>query len=214
MKDYLSSKESRVCYFLFFFVFLLLQTITYLNSETLTIYTGVTSKKTTFLGASLGGEIFPYLNLYIDGFKYLKNDEELYSPEPEKNRGDFGALSINIKLRFPIDLLPYLDKFDYIQPYIVAGYGYGIENFSGAYHQIPDKNNKTGFFTKVIKFHSFGYGIIFMLSQTTGIKIENMKLNLNELERMGYPARQISRFSLGICFESKKQKTLSPSGGK
>jgi len=176
----------------------------FLSAENFTIYTGSTSKKIAFLGSTIGGDIWHFIQLQLDVFKYLQQDQSLYSAKPENNRGDFLGASINFALKFPIHLIPYLEKLDYIQPYIVAGYGYGIENLASEYINLPDKDGKTGFFSKLRQFDSFGYGIIIMITPSFGFKIDSRSIKISKDDGMGYPYRRFTRFSFGICFGKYK----------
>lgn len=178
-------------------------------AENFTIFTGTASTDTEFFGLSFGGEILGFLYINFDFFKYLKDDQSLYSDIPAENRGDFLAGSLNFELKLPIHLIPYLDKFDFIQPYILFGYGYGLENLSKEYFDLPDNNGKTGLSTKLRQFYSSGIGIVVMVSPSIGIKIDYRSLNISEHQGMGYSGRKISRISFGICLgkykDSKEQ---------
>lgn len=168
-------------------------------AENLTIFSGTASSKTEFFGMSFGGEILDFLYINFDFFTYIKEDESLYSEIPSENRGNFLAGSLNFELKLPIHLIPNLDKFDFIQPYILFGLGYGVENLAQDYFDLPDNNGKTGFSTKLRQFYSSGFGAIVMVSPSIGIKIDYRVLNISELQRMDYPSRKIFRLSFGIC---------------
>jgi hypothetical protein len=177
----------------------------FLYAENFTLYTGK-ANKTQYIGASLGGDIWDFLQLQVDGLKYLKDDSGLHSDDPIYNRGDFLGLSLNFVLKLPIHLIPYLDRFDYIQPYVLVGRGYGIENLAGDYHAAENAvDKKTGLFSKILSFNSFGYGLIFMITSRFGIKVDYRSVNISEHEGMGLPARKFGRVSFGICFGPYKE---------
>lgn len=169
-------------------------------AENFTIYSGTTSNEIGLIGVTLGGDVLDFLNMNIDVFKYLKKDQSLYSGIPSESRADFLGASINFNLRFPIHFIPYLDRLDFIQPYLLVGYGYGTESFASEYFQIEDKNGRSGIFSKLRQFDSFGYGIIIMLTKTAGIKVDFRSIKISDHEGMGFPGRRFSRFSLGLCF--------------
>lgn len=183
--------------FLFLFIFLI--AFGFSRAENLTMFTGVAANKTELLGASLGGDIWHFLQIQFDIFKYLEQDQSLYSSDPEQNRGDFLGISLNFALKIPIHLIPYLDKLDFIQPYVVTGYGFGLENLAGEYIALPDVNGKTGIFNKIRQFDSFGYGLIIMVVPKIGIKIDYRSIKISELKGMGYTSRKFARISFGIC---------------
>jgi len=180
-----------------------------LFAENFTIFTGTASTDTEFLGLSFGGEILDFLYINFDFFKYLKEDQSLYSGIPEENRGNFLAGSLNFELKLPIHLIPYFDKFDFIQPYILFGYGYGLENMSKDYFDLPDNDGKTGLSTKLRQFYSSGLGVVVMVSPSIGIKLDYRALNISENQGMNYSSRKISRISFGICL-GKYKDTNAP----
>lgn len=181
-------------------------TIGFLKAENFTLYTGKTSGHVGFAGVSAGGDVWHFLHLQFDFFKYLQQDQSLHSGIPEENRGDFLGASINFVIKIPIHFIPYLDKLDFIQPYILTGYGYGLENLAGEYLKLPDKYGNTNWFTKLRQFDSFGYGLILMLSPKFGIKVDYRSIRLPEQDRMGYYYRKFNRLSVGLCFGSYKHK--------
>ena len=184
------------------FLFLIIITLQTSTAENLTLYTGNTSRNIKYVGCTVGGDILHFLQMQLDVFKYLKNDTDpaLYSVNPEENRGDFLGVSINFALKLPIHLIPGLDRYDFVQPYISSGIGYGWENLSGQYMGTENADGNSGLFTKMRKFGSLGVGIVGMISQTFGVKIDFRHLNINELTKMNYQKRSFSRLSIGICF--------------
>jgi len=192
-------KKKFLLLLVFLFVF------KYSQAENLTIYSGTTSVNTQYFGATAGGDILDFLQMQIDFFKYLKKDQSLYSSIPGENRGDFLGISFNFALNLPIHLIPSLDKYDYIQPYILVGYGFGVENLSGDYMRVPDKDGKTGIFSKMRQFDSYGLGLVVMVTPQIGFKVDYRSVNISALEGMGYPSRKFNRFSFGVSFGSKKK---------
>lgn len=190
----------------FLFILIFLIAFEFSNAENFAIYTGRTSDEVQFLGTSIGGDILHYLQLQLDFFRYIQDDQALYSDNPEENRGDFLGVSLNFALKIPINLIPYLDKFDYIQPYILVGYGYGLESLASEYMDVPDADGKTGIFSKMRQFDSFGYGLIVMVASTIGLKIDFRSIKISEHEGMGYPSRKFNRISFGLCFGGYKEK--------
>lgn len=180
------------------------------QTENLTLYTGTTSVGTQIAGASVGGDIWDFLQAQLDFFKYLNEDPDLFSEFPENNRGDFMGASINFTLKIPIHLFPYMDKFDFIKPYVLVGYGYGLENLKSEYLNVPDKNGKSGIFSKLRQYDSIGFGLIVMISSTVGVKADYRTINISEHQGMSFPKRSLNRFSVGFCFGGKKEggKTL------
>lgn len=174
-------------------------------AEDFTIFSGRASTKTQFFGVSFGGEIFDFLFINLDFFKYIKEDESLSSPIPEQNRGKFLAGSLNFDLKIPIHLIPHLDKLEFIQPYILLGYGLGIENLSNDYINFPDINGKKGFFTKTRQFYSSGFGVILMISSSIGFKMDYRMINISEHKKMEYPSRKFSRIYFGLCLGRYKE---------
>lgn len=172
----------------------------YARAQTFAVYAGKTSVETNFWGVSLGGNILSFLQLQVDVFKYINHDEALYSPVEAEDRSDFLGLSGNVVLKLPIHLLPYLHSLDFIQPFILRGYGAGLENLSSEYWDAPDLEGDTGVLTKVRTFDVWGGGVVIMITRKLGIKADYRSLDIPELENMGYPARRINRFSFGICF--------------
>jgi len=185
-----------------FFLALFLITVAAIEAESATIYTGVTSNKARYMGISLGGDIFPYLQCQIDVLKFTKKDSSLYSDTPEENRSDFLGASLNFALRLPIHLIPNLDRLRFIAPYVLAGYGAGLENLSTAYFEVPNADGNSGFITKLRPYHSFGGGLIVMLTPRLGVKFDYRSMSMPGLAKMGYPSRKLSRFSFGICLGS------------
>ena len=175
-------------------------------AEDFTIFTGTTSVNTEFFGLSFGGEVIDFLFINFDFFNYLKEDESLHSDIPAENRGKFLAGSINFELKLPLHLVPHLDKLDFIQPCIHFGLGYGMENLDREFTNVPDIDDKTGFFTKLRQFKSSGIGLVIMISPSIGIKIDYRTLKIAELERMGWPSRSFTRFYFGICLGKYKNK--------
>jgi hypothetical protein len=170
------------------------------RAENFSLYAGKTSVKTNFWGISLGGNIWTFLQLQVDVFKYFSQDLALYSPIKAENRGDFTAVSGNIVLKIPIHLLPYLHDFEFVQPYVLRGYGAGLENLSSEYWDVPNIDGKPGILTKIRRFDTLGAGIVIMVTRKLGVKADFRSINIIELKGMAYPARRFSRFSFGICF--------------
>ncbi len=166
------------------------------RAETVSLYAGKTSVKTNFWGISLGGNIWSFLQLQADVFKYFSQDQALEA----ENRGDFLGVSGNIVLKIPIHLLPYLHKLEFVQPYILRGYGAGLESLSSEFWNIPNNEGKTGVLTKIRRFDTLGAGIVVMITRKLGVKADFRSLKIIELEAMAYPARRVNRFSFGICF--------------
>jgi len=184
------------------FVALFLVTVAIIEAESATIYTGVTSSKARYVGISIGGDIFPYLQCQIDVLKFTTKDSSLYSDTPEENRSDFLGASINFALRLPIHLIPNMDRLHFIAPYVLAGYGTGLENLKTAYFEVPNAEGNTGFITKLRSYHSFGGGLIIMLTPRFGLKFDYRSTSMPGLAKMGYPSRKFNRFSFGICLGS------------
>lgn len=169
------------------------------RAESIYIYAGKTSVTTNFWGISLGGNIWSFLQLQVDAFKYFSQDQALYSEIKSENRGDLTSLSGNLALKLPIHLLPYCHALDFFQPYILRGYGAALENLSPEYWDVPDLNGKTGILTKIRRFDVLGAGAVIMVTPKIGIRVDYRSLNLIEHTGMGYPARRVNRFSFGIC---------------
>jgi len=169
------------------------------RAENLSIYAGKTSVKTNYWGISLGGDIWSFLQLQVDVFKYFSQDQDLYSPIKAENRGDFLGVSGNFVLKIPIHLLPSLHDFEFIQPYVLRGYGAGLENLSSEYWRVPDVNAKTGLLTKIRRFDVLGAGITIMVTRKLGVRADYRSTNIIEHKGMAYPARRFGRFSFGIC---------------
>lgn len=192
----------KVCFLLFFALGL----YNFTFAEGITFFTGTTSKKVTFGGTNFGGEIIDYLQWQLDAFKYIKKDPDLSTDNPLTDRGDFLGISLNFALKLPIHLIPYLDQFDYIQPYIVQGYGFCLESLAGDYLSAINKvDNKSGVFSKVRSFNSFGYGVVFMISPAVGIKVDSRSVNINEHKGMALEKRKFTRFSIGLSFGTYKE---------
>jgi hypothetical protein len=185
-----------------FFLGLFLITVVSIEAENITLYAGTTSSKARYVGVSLGDDIFPYLQCQIDVLKFTKKDSSLFSDIPEENRSDFLGASLNFALRIPIYLIPHLDRLRFIAPYVLAGYGAGLENLSTAYFDVPNADGKTGFVTKLRQYHSYGGGLIVMLTSRFGVKFDYRSMNMPGLVKMGYPSRKLNRFSFGICIGS------------
>jgi len=177
-----------------------------MNAEVLTLYTGFTSIQTRYLGATLGGEVFPYLHFQLDVFKFTKKLETLSSAMPEQDRSDFLSASLDFALKLPIYLIPHLDRLSFLEPYILVGYGAGLENLKGVYFDVPNADGKTGFFTKLRPCHSYGAGLVVMLTPGFGVKFDYRSINMPGLEKMGYPSRKFNRFSFGVCLGASDSK--------
>lgn len=180
------------------------------GEEVLSLYTGTTSNKTPLIGLSLGGDIWHFLQMQVDLFKYLQRDSSLHDADPRADRGDFVGLSLNFVLKLPIHLLPYLDEWDFVQPYVLTGIGYGLENLSGEYFNEPTKDGKTGIFSKMRRFDTFGVGLNIVLGPRLGIKIDSRTFKISAHNGMGYSSRNITRFSIGLCFGSYKEPSIAP----
>jgi len=184
------------------FLALFLLTLSATKAEKLTFYAGASSGKARHVGASLGGDIFPYLQCQADVFKFTKGDSSLSSEIPDLDRGGFLGASINFALRLPIYLIPGLDSLRFISPYVLAGYGAGLENLSSSYFEVPNADGDTGFLTKLRQYHSFGGGLVLMLTSSFGLKFDYRTINMPGLVKMGYPSRKFDRFSFGVCIGS------------
>ena len=177
-----------------------------MNAEILTLYTGFTSIDTRYLGATLGGDVFPYLQFQLDVFKFTNKYETLSSDIPEQDRSNFLGASLNFALKLPIYLIPHLDRLSFLEPYILVGYGAGLENLKGVYLEVPNADGNTGFFTKLRSYHSYGAGLVVMLTSGFGVKFDYRSINMPGLEKMGYPSRKFNRFSFGICLGASDSK--------
>jgi hypothetical protein len=179
-------------------------------AETWTLYTGTASNKTTYFGISLGGNIWSYLQLQFDISSLLQKDGDSslqYINEKTFKLNDFYGASFNLTLKFPIHLLPYMEDFDYIQPYILTGYGYGLENSTTEFFNNKNTvNKKTGLFSKLRQFDSFGFGLIVMLGPSVGIKIDSRMIKIEAHEGMSLSGRKFNRFSIGLCLGAYKSQ--------
>jgi len=180
------------------------------GEEVFSLYAGMTPNKTTLVGLSLGGDILHFLQMQVDLFKYLKRDFSLHDADARVDRGDFAGLSLNFVLKLPIHLLPYLDEWDFFQPYILTGIGYGLENLNSKYFKVPTKDGKTGIFSKMRRFATFGVGFNIMVGPRLGIKIDARTFTISGHDGMRYSSRHITRFSLGLCFGSYKELSIVP----
>lgn len=169
------------------------------EAESLTFYAGATSTKARYMGTSFGGDLFPYLQCQFDIFKFTNKDSSLQSDIPEEDRSDFLGASLNFALRLPLYLIPGLDRLNFISPYVLAGYGAGFENLNGAYFDVPNADGQTGILTKLRQYHSYGGGLIVMITSKFGIKLDFRSINMPGLAKMGYPMRKFNRFSFGVC---------------
>lgn len=181
------------------FLGLLLSFSAFTKAEHLTIYTGTTSTKVPYAGVTLGDYMFPYLQFQIDIFKFTGRDEALSADDPALNRGDFVGGSVNFALKLPLHLLPRLDRLAFLEPYVLVGYGGGLESLKSAYFDVPNNEGKTGLMTKLRRYRSYGAGLIVMLTYNFGIKLDYRSINISELKEMGYPSRHFNRYSFGIC---------------
>ena len=169
------------------------------SGQNLVLFAGKASSQTNFAGGGLGGDIWNFLQFQFDFFKYINKDTNLYSDNPLDNRSDMIALSGNFILKLPIHLLPYLHDFDFVNPFLFTGYGYCLENMAAEYMDQPDLDNNSGFFSKVRKFDTWGYGLIVWAIPKVGIRLEYRSMNIAEKAAAGLPARKLSRWSFGIC---------------
>lgn len=181
------------------FLALVLVTRAALNAEGFTLYTGFTSIHTRYLGATVGGDVFPFLQLQLDAFKFTTKYEALESPMPEQDRSGFSGVSLNCALKIPLYLIPHLDRLRFLEPYVLVGYGAGIESLKKAYLDVPNSDGKVGLFTKLRYYHSYGAGLIVMLTSRFGVKFDYRSINMPGLDEMGYPSRKFNRFSFGLC---------------
>jgi len=173
------------------------------KGENVSVYLGTTGNSAgnaQLAGVSLGGNIWHFLQLQVDFFKYIKRDQNLYSADPTLDRSDFTGISGNLVLKIPIHFIPYLDKLEFINPYILVGYGYGLENFTSEFHNLPDKEGNTGPFSKTRKYESLGAGVIIWVLPTIGIKLDYRSIEMPMHTGMDFPARRFNRVCLGICF--------------
>jgi len=201
------------------FLALVFMTVHFMHAEGTTLYIGSTSTKAQLAGITFGGDIWDFLQIQVDFMKYIKEDPSLHVDDPAVNRGDFLGASLNVVLKMPIHLIPYLDQFDYIQPYILAGRGYGVESLVTDYFNNPNEGDqKTGVFNKIRGFNSFGVGVVVMLAPKFGLKLDYRSVNIAEHAGMGIAAgqagqaRSFHRISFGVCFGG--YKTESPKGAK
>jgi hypothetical protein len=179
----------------------------FLGAENLTIYIG--KSKAQFAGVTIGGDIWDFLQLQVDVMKYLKDDTSLHSDDPKLNRGDFLGASVNVVLKLPLHIIPYLDQFDFIQPYLTAGHGFASENLTADYNNLPNPgDNKTGIFNKLWSFNSFGVGLIIMISPQFGLKVDYRSIDLAAQTGLNLPARSFGRTSFGICFGKYKNDVV------
>ena len=185
---------------------LFLITCAAMNAEVLTLYTGFTSIQTRYVGATFGGDVFPYLQFQFDVLKFTNKYETLASVIPEQDRSNFLGVSLNFALKLPIYLIPHLNKLSFLEPYILAGYGAGLENLKQIYLDVPNADGKIGFLTKLRSYHSYGAGLVVMLTSGFGVKFEYRSIKMPGLEKMGYPSRKFNRFSFGICFGASDSK--------
>jgi len=173
------------------------------KGENVTVYTGYTGSSadnTQLVGVTFGGDIWHFLQLQVDFFKYLKEDQNLFSSDPTLDRSDFIAVSGNLVLKIPIHLAPYLDKLEFINPYVLIGYGYGLESFNKDFFDVPDSEGNTGLWSKARQFDSFGFGVIVWPLPTIGVKLDYRSVKISEHEAMSWPARKFNKISIGICF--------------
>jgi hypothetical protein len=192
------SKEERMKK-LALFLGLLITFSAFTEAENLTIYTGTTSTKVPDFGVTLGDYLFPYLQFQLDIFKFTGEDKALTSDDPALDRGDFLGGSLNFALKLPIHLLPRLDRLAFLEPYVLVGYGGGLESLKSAYFDVPNSEEKTGLMTKLREYRSYGAGLIVMLTDSFGIKLDYRSINISELKEMAYPSRHFNRYSFGIC---------------
>jgi len=188
------------------FLGLLLLFSAFAKAENLTIYTGATSHKVSVAGVSLSDYLIPYLQFQLDVFKFTGKDKALHSDDPALNRDDFIAAAFNVVLKLPIHLLPHLDRLAFLEPHFLVGYGFGLESLRSAYFDVPNNEEKTGLFTKLRQYRSYGAGLVVMLTYNLGLKIDYRSIGISELKGMGYPARRFNRVTFGVCF--------GPGGGK
>lgn len=181
-------------------IVLILMSAALLSAENFTLYAG-NANKTQFFGFAMIGEIGDFLQFHFDAMKYLKKDQSLFSDIPARDRSDLLGVSGLFVLKLPIHLLPYLDRLDYIQPYLSTGAGLAVESLTADYNDAPNAaDGGTGLFRKIRTFFSFGYGVIVMISAEFGIKIDFRKIDMTAHSGMGLPARKFDRISVGVCF--------------
>jgi hypothetical protein len=173
---------------------------TALAAEGLTLYFGKASTQTQYYGVSIGGDIWDFLQLQFDVMKYAKQDPALRNDDPALSRGDWMGASFNIALKLPLHLIPSLDRLEFIQPYILTGFGYGLESFAADYLERTAPNGKSGLFNWLRPYRALGVGVIVMLSPTVGVKLDYRTLTLNEQADLLLPGRSFNRLSVGICF--------------
>jgi hypothetical protein len=178
----------------------LVLTWTMLGAEGLTLYMGKTSAKARYYGVSIGGDIWDFLQLQFDVMKYFREDPTLHSEDPALNRGNWLGASFNIVLKLPLHLIPYMDRFEYIQPYLLSGYGYGLESLAAEYIDQEDANGNSGLFSRLRPYRVLGAGLVIMISPMFGLKIDYRTFNLSEQKDIGLPGRSFDRISIGICF--------------
>jgi len=183
-----------------FGIVLILMSAALLSAENFTLYAG-NANKTQFLGLAISGDVGDFLQFHFDLLKYVKKDQNLISDNPKLDRSDLLGASGTFVLKLPIHLLPYLDRLDYIQPYLSAGTGLAIESTSAEYNDAPGAvDGGTGVFRKVRTFFSFGYGVIVMIATEFGIKLDFRTIDMAAHSGMGLPARKFDRVSVGVCF--------------
>ena len=175
-------------------------------AENMTLSIG--NAKSQFAAVALGGNIWDFLQLQLDVMKYLKDDTDpaLQNPDPKLSRSDFLGVSVVVALKLPIHLIPGLDRFEFIQPYISAGRGYGLESLKTEYNDAPNAgaDQKTGFFNKMISFNTLGGGVLFMIAPKFGVKLDYRQMSLAEQKGIPLPARKMTRISIGVAFGAYK----------
>ena len=172
-------------------------------AENMTLSIG--QAKAQFASVALGGNIWDFLQLQLDVMKYLKDDPGFQNADAKLSHGDFLGVSLVVALKLPIHLIPGLDRFDYIQPYISAGRGYGLESLEAGYNNEPNVGDqKTGFYNKMIAFNTLGGGVLFMIAPKFGVKLDYRQMSLAEQKGIPLPARKMDRISIGVAFGAYK----------
>lgn len=186
------------------------------TAENTVLYTGRGSNKAQFIGISQAGDVLDFLQLQFDIMKYVKDDPSLHNEDKLLSRGDFLGVSLNVALKLPIHLIPGLDRFDFIQPYLVVGKGIGAESLSPDYYEFGA--GQGGLFKQLRTFGSFGYGLVVMFAPSIGARLDVRSVNIAESEGMGVNGapRKFQRVSVGLCFGAYKKapQRLSPGSEK
>jgi len=172
------------------------------------LYFGRASNQAQLLGVTFHNEVLDYLLFQIDVWKYLNKDQALVTNDVFTDRGDFLSFSGTVALKLPIHLIPYLEMLELFQPYVLSGYGFGVESINLDYLFASDSETENNFLTKLRGYKSFGLGCFIMVSSRFGIQIDYRTISIASQEKMGWPNREFKRISVGAVFGSDKKKTV------